>query len=154
MVDNIIQHSNNTPQANNPIVTEYRSNSGVGIIRWKLPDLHELTRLTSTTISAEDVERLHQQLQKIFLARNFIDLDLFVMPDEPTWLSAPDADPYELPKGRSKVRIDDDGGSKTLVCQWHLPSHLVEYFNAGEGMSFDSCWDRNQIIEVITDYIG
>lgn len=145
MEDNITQHSNNLPQGSDPIVTEYRSNSGVGIIRWTLPNQSELSQVAGAAIDVDDVERLHQRLQKAFLARNFIDLDLFVVPD---------ADQYGLPKGRSKVRIDCAGVNKILVCQWHLPSHLVEYFNAGDGASFDSCWDRSQIIDVITDYIG
>ena len=157
MASNTIPHTNNTQWASNgSLKTEYRPTNGIGIIRWRLPTHSELTEITKKKIKEDVVEKLYQRLVKDFLARNFIDLDLFVLPESSVWLSGIDnIDVYALPKGRSKVRIDDIDGEKILTCQWHLPSHLVEYFNIHQNDSdlFDRHWDRQQIIELIIDYI-
>ena len=152
MEGNIIQLMSSLLHANN-MVTEYRSASGIGIIRWCLPDQDYIRSITDADINGVELDKLYQRLQKDFLARSFIDLDLFVLPNDAAWLNGLDDDLYSLPKGRSKVRIDDVDGGKVLICQWHLPSHLVEYFTSND-TSFDEHWDREQLDEVIVDYLN
>ena len=158
MVGNTITLTNNTQWVNEDrFKVEYRSNSGVGIIKWYLPTTRELNKVTAEKISKKELDKLYHLLSKSFLARTFIDLDIFLLPDAAMWMH--DAgykdDPYGLPKGRSKVRIDETDEGSILVCQWHLPSHLLEYFNShsADGKSFGKHWDRNQLADTVVEYL-
>lgn len=158
MVSNTTTLTNKIPWANkDKFKVEYRNNNGVGIIKWCLPTARELNKVTPDKISKKQLEKLYQLLTKSFLARSFIDLDIFLLPDSAIWLH--DAgykdDPYSLPKGRSKVRIDETDEGSVLVCQWHLPSHLIEYFNShiSDDKSFENRWDRDQLADTVVEYL-
>lgn len=158
MVSNTITLTNNTQWVNKErFNVEYRSSSGVGIIKWYLPTTRELNKNAAEKISKKELEKLYQLLSKNFLARTFIDLDIFLLPDAAVWLhdSGYKDDPYSLPKGRSKVRIDETDEGSVLVCQWHLPSHLLEYFNShiNDDKSFENHWDRSQLADTVFDYL-
>ncbi len=159
MVGNTTTLTKNIPWANKDrFNVEYRSNTGVGIIKWYLPTTRELNKVAAEKISKKELEKLYQLLTKSFLARSFIDLDIFLLPDTAMWLhdAGYNDDPYRLPKGRSKVRIDDSDEGSVLVCQWHLPSHLLEYFNShtDDEKSFEHRWDRTQLAETVLDYLN
>lgn len=158
MVSNTTTLTNKIPWASKETFkVEYRSSTGVGIIKWKLPTTRDLNKISEEKISKKELEKLYQLLSKSFLARSFIDLDIFILPDAALWLHDADYrdDPYSLPKGRSKVRIDETEDGSVLVCQWHLPSHLIEYFNIQNDDSavFEKHWDREQLIDTVTDYL-
>lgn len=146
MVSNTTPHTNTQQLVNSEnFHLEYRSSSGVGIIKWTLP-AH-----TDLRVKEDHFKTVCQKLYKDFLARFFIDLDVFIIPSR---LIVDDSEIYNLPKGRSKVRFDTVGDCNVLVCQWHLPSYLVEYFNSDTAIPFKDCWDLNQLAETFDDYLG
>lgn len=135
---------------------EYRNN-GIVIIKWRLPLAKEINKLLEEKISKKDLEKLYQKLVKSFLSREFIDLDIFQIPDDYIWLFSDDyrKDVYDLPKGRSKVRIDDSDNGNMLICQWHLPSHLIEYFStySQNDSFFKNHWNFEVLSDTVLEYI-
>lgn len=136
---------------------EHRSNNGIVIIKWRLPVARELNKFLEEKISKKNLEKLYHKLVKSFLSREFIDLDIFQIPDNSVWRFADDysKDVYNLPKGRSKVRIDNTDDGDMLICQWHLPSHLSEYFSTYslDDNFFKNHWDLEVLSDTVLEYI-